>query len=219
MKFTAAAALLAPLAPVPSTLRTYVFAAASPVVNENGSPGAAAAGGLRNSASRAAARKTSSVAPDYWIVPVKDIGLKCIDNSIRAGGDKGDGYKCITEGEALCITYDEDNFGGKWTFGVKDSMVKLWNPKMEVVWEFCTEVTHVCIGEEHGYKPNRFSEERPYLRFYNEKSQVTVGSLMCDGTDGKVRIDVHGKIQRTSIFFVSPISHPGFQLNLSYTSS
>ena len=187
MKFTAAA-LLALLTPVPSTLRAYLFAVASPSVDEHDSPGATA-GGLRSSANRST-RKTSSVDPDYWIVPVKNVGLTCIDNSIRAGGDKDDDYKCITEGEALCITYDDQYFGGKWTFGVKDSMVKLWNPKMEVVWEFCTEVTHVCIGEEHGYDPNRYSEERPYLNFYNEKTHEVLGSLTCDGTDGKVCIRI-----------------------------
>ena len=123
----------------------------------------------------------------YWVAPLNQLGLKCIDNSIRAGGDKDDDYKCIAEGEAICIDYGRQSFGGQWTFGVKDSMVKLWDPNMEVVWEFCSEVTHVCIGEEHGSDPNRFSEERPYLTFYDEKTTEVVGKLTCDGTDGKVR--------------------------------
>ena len=149
-------------------------AAAAPADDSNG--------GLR------ATRETSdgSVVLDYWNVPVKDVGLTCIDNSIRAGGGKPL-YTCIREGEALCIEYEKNPpMGGKWTFGVKDSKVKLWNPKMEEVWEFCTEVTHVCIGEVHGYDPNRYSKERPYMNFYNEKTHETVGSLTCDGTDGKV---------------------------------
>ena len=162
-------------------------------------------------------RRTSGAdeaTPDrYWILPVKDVGLTCIDNSIRAGGDKDDDYKCITEGEALCITYDHQSFGGKWTFGIQDGRARLWDPKMEVVWEFCTEVTHVCIGEEHGYDPDRFSRERPYMTFYNEKTNEVVGKLTCDGTDGKVRIVslflfvVIFDSQRTGSRFFIDISH------------
>lgn len=145
-------------------------------------------GGLR----RTSSNDSSLTSDRYWIVPVKDVGLTCIGNSIRAGGDKDDEYKCITDGEALCIEYEQKPpMGGKWTFGLKDSRAKLWNPKMEVVWEFCTDVTHICIGEEHGYDPKRFSEQRPYLKFYNEKTQETVGNLACDGTDGKVRTGIY----------------------------
>ena len=145
---------------------------------------AGVAGGLRRTSSN-----DGDVTSDrYWIVPVKDVGLTCIDNSIRAGGDKDDEYKCLTDGEALCIEYEQQlPMGGKWTFGVQHGRAKLWNPKMEVVWEFCTDVTHVCIGEEQGYDPNRFSTQRPYLKFYNERTHEVVGYLACDGTDGKVR--------------------------------
>ena len=125
----------------------------------------------------------------YWMAPIRGVGLTCIDNSIRAGGTKDDDYKCIREGEAICITYDHEYFGGKWTFGIQNSMVKLWNPRMQVVWEYCTDVTHVCIGEDHEWPlPNRYSKERPYMTFYNKKTDEVVGSLTCDGTDGKVRI-------------------------------
>ena len=153
-------------------------------------PTAPRIGGLRSSTT--VARETSEVTTDwYWTAPVRDVGLTCIDNSIRAGGGKPLST-CIREGEALCIEYEQKPpMGGKWTFGVKDSMVKLWNPRMEVVWQFCTEVTHVCIGEEHGHDPNRYSKERPYLRFYNEKTNQFVGNLTCDGTDGKVSIYFH----------------------------
>ena len=162
-------------------------------------------GGLRSSTSHRAAKETSDGPVDlsYWNAPVKDVGLTCIDNSIRAGGGKPLST-CIREGEALCIEYERNPpMGGKWTFGVKDSMVKLWNPRMEAVWEFCTEVTHVCIGEVHGYDPNRYSKERPYLTFYNEKTHLTVGNLTCDGTDGKV-----------SIFIIGP-GQIGVALNIS----
>ena len=150
-------------------------------------------GGLRSSSGRnnhRVAIGTNDVTTDrywnrYWAAPIQNVGPKCIDNSIRAGGDKPLST-CIREGEALCIEYNHQYSGGRWTFGIKDSMLKLWNPKMEVVWEFCTEITHVCIGEAHEYDPNRFSKERPYLNFYNEKTNQIVGSLTCDGTDGKV---------------------------------
>ena len=162
-----------------------------------------AGGGLRRTSG------ADEATPDrYLILPVKDVGLTCIDNSIRAGGDKDDDYKCITEGEALCITYDHQYFGGKWTFGIQDGRARLWDPKMDVVWEFCTEVTHVCIGEEHGYDPNRFSRERPYMTFYNEKTNEVVGKLTCDGTDGKVRIVSfrYFYLRTNSRFFIG-ISH------------
>ena len=72
-------------------------------------------------------RKTNIVAPDYWVAPIKNIGLKCIDNSIRAGGGKRNDI-CITEGEALCIQYDYKPMGGRslavWHQGQQASSVR-----------------------------------------------------------------------------------------------
>ena len=121
----------------------------------------------------------------YWAAPIANSGLTCIDNSIRAGGDKPTEI-CMTEGEALCIDYNSRPMGGRWQFGIKDSRLRLYDPKGEVVYEYCSDVTHLCIGEEHGFAPNRYSKERPYLTLYDEKSHEVVGSLTCDGTDGKV---------------------------------
>ena len=138
--------------------------------------------GLRRSiANKHADRRTNG----YWAAPISDSGLTCIDNSIRAGGDKPTEI-CMTEGEALCIQYDSKPMGGRWQFGIKDSRLRLYDPKGEVVYEYCSDVTHLCIGEEHGFAPNRYSKERPYLTLYDEKSHEVVGSLTCDGTDGKV---------------------------------
>mmetsp|Transcript_3562 Transcript_3562/g.6188 ORF Transcript_3562/g.6188 Transcript_3562/m.6188 type:complete len:479 (-) Transcript_3562:134-1570(-) len=121
----------------------------------------------------------------YWKPSIPSLGLTCIDNSVRAGGDKDEDYTCITEGESICIDYEPHApMGGRWSFGVKDGYVHLWNPKNEIVWSYCRTVTHVCIGEEQGFDPNKFSEERPYMFFYDEKSQSRVGELTCDGTDG-----------------------------------
>jgi hypothetical protein len=125
----------------------------------------------------------------YWAPSVPSLGLTCIDNSVSAGGDKDEDYTCITEGESICVDYNPYTpMGGRWTFGVKDGFVHLWNPKNEIVWSYCRTVTHVCIGEEQGFDPNKFSEERPYMFFYDEKSQTRVGELTCDGTDGEVCI-------------------------------
>ena len=50
------------------------------------------------------------------------------------------------------------------------------------------DTTHICIGETIDDDPNRYSEERPYLFFYNEKTQTFLYQLVCDGigTEGKL---------------------------------
>jgi len=43
----------------------------------------------------------------------------------------------------------------------------------------------VCIGEDHGTDGGQwYSQERPYLFFYDEKTNTYVGELTCDDTDG-----------------------------------
>ena len=163
------------------TAASVIFASANVVGAEKAM---ASGGGLRAKANQDE-RKTNKVGLDYWVAPIKNIGLKCIDNSIRAGGGKPNDI-CITEGEALCIQYDYKPMGGRWQFGIKDSKLRLYDPRGDVVWEYCRDVTHLCIGEEHGFDPNRYSQERPYMTLYDEKSHEIVGSLKCDGTDGKV---------------------------------
>ena len=152
-------------------------------------------GGENDGDSPNRARATGEITQDdrYWMAPIEDGGLTCIDNSIRAGGEKPLST-CIREGEAICIDYAFSSplhpMGGRWMFGVKDDVAKLWNPRMEVVWEFCVAMSHICVGEEHGYALNRYSLERPYLYFYNEKTDKIVGRLNCDGTDGQVRTGI-----------------------------
>lgn len=142
-----------------------------------------ATGLRRGTANKHVDRRTN----EYWAAPIADSGLACVDNSIRAGGDKP-AEICLTEGEALCISYDDRPMGGRWQFGIKDSHLRLYDPKGDVVWEYCRDVTHLCIGEDHGFDPNQYSQERPYMTLYDEKSHEVVGSLTCDGIDGKVRI-------------------------------
>ena len=126
------------------------------------------------------------VKPDfgYWLTPIAALGLTCGGTSIKSRDGQ---YVCIKAGEALCQDNDGGPFG-RWTFGIIEekgqSTVNLWTPKNEVAWTFCTDVTHVCIGEERDPRPNKFSNERPYLYFYDEKTHRTVGNLTCDGTDG-----------------------------------
>ena len=126
------------------------------------------------------------VEPDfgYWLTPIAALGLTCGGTNIKSRDGQ---YVCIKAGEALCQDNDGGPFG-RWTFGIIEengqSTVNLWTPKNEVAWTFCTDVTHVCIGEERDPRPNEFSNERPYLYFYDGKTQRAVGNLTCDGTDG-----------------------------------
>ena len=53
---------------------------------------------------RANANQDARITNRYWVAPVRNVGLTCIDNSIRAGGGKPTEI-CMTEGEALCIEY------------------------------------------------------------------------------------------------------------------
>ena len=148
----------------------------------------------------------------YWVAPIKNAGLTCIDNSIRAGGGKPNEI-CLTEGEALCVQYDNAPMGGRWQFGIKDSKLRLYDSKQEIVYEYCSDVSHVCIGEEHGFDPNRYSKERPYMTFYDEKTHKVVASLKCDGTDGEVSFftmhpRVHQKARTASIYLILDDTQP-----------
>lgn len=48
--------------------------------------------------------------------------------------------------------------------------------------------THICIGENIDTDYAKFSDERPYLFFYNEKTHTFLYQLVCDGagTEGKL---------------------------------
>ena len=120
------------------------------------------------------------------------LGLECLDNSIKAGNVVKEGpFSCITVGEAICFDNKGGHFG-EWTFGIKemdDGLTKacLWDPKNEEAWCLCNgerSVTQICIGEDTNYAQNRYSQERPYLVFYDENSHEYVGEVTCDGTDG-----------------------------------
>ena len=118
----------------------------------------------------------------YWVSPLSSNGIQCGGTRIKTGD--GGAYTCITEGEGIC----RDNYPGSfgtWTFGVKDGNITLFTPNNDISWQFCADVTHVCIGEDHGYEEGTYSQERPYLLFYDEKLQKNVGEVRCDGTDGK----------------------------------
>ena len=52
------------------------------------------------------------------------------------------------------------------------------------IWEFCTRVSHICIGEDRELRYDRYSQHRPNLFFYDEETHKVVGALRCDGTDG-----------------------------------
>ena len=121
-----------------------------------------------------------------WFAPIPKLDLTCIGKNIKAGGSNLPLSTCIEAGKAICIENEYSSFGpGQWTFGItKDNQLRLWNPKNEIVWSFCKDITHVCIGEDHEGNPARYSDERPFLFFYNDKTHTYEGQLTCDGTDG-----------------------------------
>jgi hypothetical protein len=41
--------------------------------------------------------------------------------------------------------------------------------------------THICISEDIEFDPNRYSNERPYMFFYDEKKHQYLYQLVCDG--------------------------------------
>ena len=135
-------------------------------------------------------------ARSYWAAPPRDLGLKCIDNSINVGKDDKQ-ESCLTEGQALCIDYPYQSYPynaksrptpmgpGRWTFGIQDGRIRLWDPRNNVVWEHCADVTHLCIGEDTAESFSTYSNQRPFMHFYNEKTNKFTGRLVCDGTDGR----------------------------------
>ena len=50
------------------------------------------------------------------------------------------------------------------------------------------DTTHICIGENIDKDYAKFSDERPYMFFYNEKTHTFLYQLVCDGagTEGKL---------------------------------
>mmetsp|Transcript_32369 Transcript_32369/g.95392 ORF Transcript_32369/g.95392 Transcript_32369/m.95392 type:complete len:328 (+) Transcript_32369:108-1091(+) len=50
------------------------------------------------------------------------------------------------------------------------------------------DTTHICIGENIDTDYAKFSDERPYMFFYNEKTHTFLYQLVCDGagTEGKL---------------------------------
>ena len=129
---------------------------------------------------------SAAVVSAVWTPPLDSMGVACGGTSIKTG-DGGE-YTCFQDGEAIC----RDNYPGpfgSWMFAIKDGTVKLLDPNNQVSWQFCADVTHVCIGEDHTDRfadPNnpKFSQQRPYMFFYDDKIQEKVGELQCDGTDG-----------------------------------
>lgn len=129
---------------------------------------------------------TAAVVSAVWTPPIDSMGVECGGTSIKTGD--GGAYTCFTSEEAICRDNYPGSFGS-WMFVIKDGTVQLLDPNNQVSWQFCDEVSHVCIGEDHADRiadPSnpKFSQQRPYMFFYNEKTQEKVGELLCDGTDG-----------------------------------
>lgn len=141
----------------------------------------------------------------YWLPQLNSVGVQCGGTSMKTGD--GGAYRCFRDGEGICRDEKLGSFGpGQWTFGIVDRNVTLYTPANEVSWHFCSEVTHVCIGEDHGTEGGQwYSQERPYLFFYNERTHQYVGELTCDGTDG----DDGENLGKPSILKMVELSHTG----------
>ena len=141
----------------------------------------------------------------YWLPQLNSVGVQCGGTSMKTGD--GGAYRCFRDGEGICRDEQLGSFGpGQWTFGIVDSNVTLYTPSNEISWQFCSDVTHVCIGEDHGTDGGQFySQERPYLFFYNEKTHQYVGELSCDDTDG----DDGENLGKPSILKMVELSYTG----------
>jgi hypothetical protein len=141
----------------------------------------------------------------YWLPQLSAAGIQCGGTSMKTG-DGGE-YRCFKDGEGICRDKNLGSFGpGQWTFGIVDGTVTLFTPANEIVWRFCSDVTHVCIGEDHGTDNGQwYSKERPYLFFYDENTHTYVGELTCDGTDG----DDGKNLGKPSILKMVELSHLG----------
>mmetsp|Transcript_12166 Transcript_12166/g.25783 ORF Transcript_12166/g.25783 Transcript_12166/m.25783 type:complete len:682 (+) Transcript_12166:335-2380(+) len=120
--------------------------------------------------------------PDYWVAPQPTLGLECIGKSIASSGQT----VCISEGEAICYGEQTNAAGiGQVAMGVRNKRAMVFDNNNHPVWIFCTRVSHICIGEYRDFDPYKYSKVRPYMFFYDDKSNLEVGRLTCDGTDGK----------------------------------
>jgi len=127
---------------------------------------------------------------------------KCIGQKNIKVGPSGE-FSCLQVGEALCRdnseNINEGEEGGKfgfWRFGIDEveldngsttGVVTLWDPKVNAVFSDFVGASHLCIGEIRGNDdPAAYSEERPWLIVYNEKSDDYMATLLCDGAEASL---------------------------------
>ena len=68
--------------------------------------------------------------------------------------------------------------------------------------------THICIGETNDFDPSKFSEERPYLFFYNEKTHTFPYQLVCDGIGAEGRLPMLKMINNEGIGRETYVDYP-----------
>ena len=68
--------------------------------------------------------------------------------------------------------------------------------------------THICIGEVDEFDPGRFSDERPYLFFYNEKTHTFPYQLVCDGIGAEDRLPMMKMVNNEDIAQDMYIDYP-----------
>ena len=120
----------------------------------------------------------------YYNGPYLEPDLECISDIISVTNGK---TFCLEEGKALCIEYNNKPMGGKWTFGIEQGQLRLYDPNNQVVYEHCVSgIKKLCIFEKSNGKS-------PKLTLYGEQDQV-VGKLLCDGYPNGVPEPAYGEI-------------------------
>ena len=68
--------------------------------------------------------------------------------------------------------------------------------------------THICIGENVEADPKKYSNERPYLLFYNEKTHQYLYQLVCDGIGEEGRLPELKMVNNEGYAYSTYIDYP-----------
>ena len=68
--------------------------------------------------------------------------------------------------------------------------------------------THVCIGESTSEDYNTYSDERPYLFFYNEKTNEFLYQLVCDGIGEEGRLPMIKMVNNGGVASDKYVNYP-----------
>ena len=68
--------------------------------------------------------------------------------------------------------------------------------------------THVCIGEDIEANANRYSNERPYMFFYNEKTHQFLYQLVCDGIGEEGKLPQLKMVNHEALADATTVDYP-----------